>query len=90
MPLVLSCDNQPGVAGRCRSGRIACKVPARWVRRPSTGSHNYLARRLRAVRTFARYLHALDPSCEVPSLELLPAKKYRPAPCVYTDAEIAG
>ena len=29
---------------------------------------------LRTVRTFARYLHALDPACEVRSIELLPAK----------------
>jgi integrase len=59
-----------------------------WARRPANATHNYLSRRLRAVRTFARYLHALDPACEVPSLELLPAKKYRPAPYLYRDEEI--
>lgn len=26
---------------------------------------DYLSRRLRAVRSFARYLHALDPACEI-------------------------
>jgi integrase len=61
-----------------------------WARRPSNATHNYLSRRLRAVRAFARYLHALDPACEVPSLELLPAKKYRPAPYLYRDEEIVA
>ena len=59
-----------------------------WARRPASGSPNYLSRRLRAVRGFARYLHALDPACEVPPLELLPASKYRPAPYLYRDQEI--
>jgi integrase len=49
-----------------------------------------LSRRLRAVRTFARYLHALDPACEVPPLELLPASKYRPAPYIYGDEEVTA
>lgn len=61
-----------------------------WARRPANAKHNYLSRRLRAVRTFARYLHAIDPECEVPSLELLRAKKYRPAPYVYRDEEITA
>lgn len=59
-----------------------------WARRPTSGSRNYLSRRLRAVRGFARYLHALDPTCEIPPLELLPASKYRPAPYLYRDEEI--
>ena len=77
-------------AERAGQRTVTTEFAVQWARRPTTGSHNYLSRRLRAVRTFARYLHALDPSCEVPSLELLPAKKYRPAPYVYTDAEIAA
>jgi len=59
-----------------------------WARLPRSGSRNYLSRRLRAVRGFARYLKALDPACEVPPLELLPASKYRPAPYLYREDEI--
>jgi integrase/recombinase XerD len=59
-----------------------------WARRPTTDSPNYLSRRLRAVRGFARYLHALDPTCEIPPIELLPASKHRPAPYLYRDEEI--
>lgn len=67
---------------------VTTKLALEWARRPANGSHNYLSRRLRAVRGFARYLHSLDPACEVPPLELLPASKYRPAPYLYGDQEV--
>jgi integrase/recombinase XerD len=69
-------------------GTVTTKIALEWARRPRSGSPNYLSRRLRAVRGFARYLHALDPACEVPPLELLPASKYRPAPYLYREEEI--
>jgi integrase/recombinase XerD len=67
---------------------ITTSFALEWARLPTSGSPNYLSRRLRAVRGFARYLHALDPACEVPPLELLPASKYRPAPYLYSEEEI--
>jgi integrase/recombinase XerD len=67
---------------------ITTKFALQWAKRPASGSPNYLSLRLRAVRGFARYLHALDPACEVPPIELLPARKYRPAPYLYSDEEI--
>ncbi len=69
---------------------ITTQFAVEWARRPTTGSPNYLSRRLRAVRGFARYLHALDPACEIPPIELLPASKYRPAPYLYRDEEIVA
>ena len=69
---------------------ITTEAALAWARLPAGGSRNYLSRRLRAVRSFARYLHALDPACEVPPIELLPASKYRPAPYLYSDAEIVA
>ena len=45
---------------------------------------------MRAVRGFARYLHGIDPATEVPPLTLLPARKHRPTPHIYTDAQIAA
>jgi integrase len=69
---------------------ITTRFALQWAKRPTTGSRNYLSRRLRAVRGFARYLHALDPACEIPPLELLPASKYRPAPYLYRDEEIVA
>ena len=67
---------------------VTTQFALQWARRPVSGSANYLSRRLRAVRGFARYLQALDPTCEVPPLELLPASKYRPAPYLYREQEI--
>lgn len=67
---------------------ITTRTALEWARLPESSSPNYRSRRLRAVRGFARYLHALDPACEIPSLELLPASKYRPAPYLYSDREI--
>ncbi len=59
-----------------------------WAKLPAAGSAAYLALRMRAVRGFARYLSALDPTAEVPPLDLLPARKYRPTPYLYSDGEI--
>lgn len=67
---------------------VTTKAALVWARLPRTDSHNYLSRRLRAVRGFARYLQTLDQACEVPPSELLPASKYRPAPYLYRDREI--
>lgn len=67
---------------------VTTSIALEWARRPASASPNYLSRRLRAVRGFARYLHALDPACEVPPLELLPASKFRPAPYLYSEQEI--
>lgn len=69
---------------------VRTEVALAWARLPAGASRNYLSRRLRAVRSFARYLHALDPACEVPSIELLRASKYRPAPYLYSQEEIVA
>ena len=48
------------------------------------------AQRMRGVRGLARYLHALDPATEIPPVDLLLARKYRPSPYIYSDDEIAA
>lgn len=67
---------------------VTTQLALEWARLPRAGSPNYLSRRLRAVRGFARYLKALHPACEVPPLELLPASKHRPAPYLFSDGEV--
>jgi integrase len=47
------------------------------------------AQRLCVVRGFARYLHGLDPAIEVPSVDLLPARRERPRSYLYSQADIA-
>ena len=67
---------------------VTTRIALQWARLPRSASPNYLSRRLRAVRGFARYLTALDPACEIPPLELLPASKYRPTPYLSAAPEL--
>jgi integrase/recombinase XerD len=41
------------------------------------------------ARQFARHLQTLDPACEVPPARLLPIRRRRAIPYLYTPAEIA-
>jgi integrase len=55
-----------------------------------TGSAAYLARRMRVARSFARYLHALDPGCQIPPADLFPPGRHRPVPYIYSDDDVLG
>jgi integrase/recombinase XerD len=66
------------------------ELALRWATMPSGVGDAYLAQRMRAVRGLARYLHGIDPSTEIPPLELLPARRHRPTPHIYTDQQIAA
>lgn len=59
-----------------------------WTRLATDAGSAYLARRMRVTRSFARYLHSIDPMTEVPPADLFPSSKYRPTPHIYTDAEV--
>ena len=67
---------------------ITIEAALRWARLPASGCEAYLSQRLRAVRGFARYLHPLDPATEVPPLNLLPARRHRPAPYLYSEHDV--
>ena len=59
-----------------------------WATQPTGVKPNWWRRRLSVVRGFARHLHALDPTCEVPPAGLLRCFPNRPVPHLYSDAEI--
>jgi integrase len=63
---------------------------ARLPAAPTDGGSNWWAYRLSTVRGFATYLHALDPSHEVPAADLLPQRPLRASPYLYSDADIAA
>lgn len=69
---------------------VTAELALRWATTPTAVGHAYLAQRMRAVRGFARYLHGIDPATEVPPLELLPARKHRPTPHIYSKREIGA
>jgi len=57
---------------------------------PPGASPRWQALRLSAVRCFARWAQLQDPSIQVPSPRLLPARVTRAAPYIYSDDEIAA
>jgi integrase/recombinase XerD len=61
-----------------------------WVTLPTGVGPAYLAQRMRAVRGFARYMRGIDSATEVPPLALMPARKHRPTPHIYTDAQVSA
>jgi integrase/recombinase XerD len=60
-----------------------------WARMPAAGSGSWWAFRLSVVRGFAAYLHALDPTHEVPPADVLARRPRRAIPYLYSDREIA-
>jgi len=61
-----------------------------WARLPADSDPSWRSQRLSVVRGFAAYLRTLDPAAEVPAAELLPWRRRRATPYLYTDAEIAA
>jgi integrase len=61
-----------------------------WASLPANSSMSWWGQRLSVVRAFARYLHAIDPTHEVPPSRLLPARSHRAVPYLYSDADIAA
>jgi integrase len=59
-----------------------------WACQPNDGSNNWWANRLSAVRGFTNYLHATDPTVEVPPSDLLPWRPHRACPYLYREEEI--
>jgi integrase len=60
-----------------------------WATLPPNGASNWGAQRLSVVRSFARHLHAIDPTHEVPPPGLLPGRSHRATPYLYADRDIA-
>src|SRR5581483_12451837 len=54
------------------------------------GSPDWHAYRLAVVRGFAAWLRTVDPAAEIPPAGLIPSRKRRATPYLYSDAEIAA
>ena len=67
---------------------VTTKLALDWASLPSDASPNWKAERLCMVRGFAKYVHAFDPRTELPSQELLPFRKKRNTPYLYSDKDI--
>jgi integrase len=60
-----------------------------WATLPSGADPVWTNRRLADVRIFARHLHTLDGVSEVPPDDLLPARRRRTTPYLFTPQEVA-
>jgi integrase/recombinase XerD len=67
---------------------ITTKAAVAWATLPQDAQPNWWAKRLVIVRGFARYMQLLDPRTELPPLEMLPSRRVRSQPYVYTDGDL--
>lgn len=67
---------------------ITAKLAVQWAKQPTSGDMNYLAGRLRAVRSFARHHILSDPQTEIPAAGLLPRRWITFQPHIFSREEI--
>lgn len=70
------------------SSTLTVDLAVRWAQQPADAHPNWWAKRLGAIRCFAKHYQAYDPRTEVPSPDLLPSRRVRQIPHIYSDAEI--
>lgn len=68
--------------------RVTVDLTVAWARSKEQSKPITVDFRISAVRGFAKYLHAIDPDTEIPPTGLLSVPRRRPAPHVYSPAEI--
>lgn len=59
-----------------------------WATLPASGHASWWSLRLLVIRGFAAYLQTIDPATEVPPADLLPWRRCRATPYLYSDEEI--
>ena len=59
-----------------------------WAREATNARPNYWAARLAVVRGFARYLHTIDPTTQIPPAGVFPTRRHRPAPYLWSEQDI--
>ncbi len=72
------------------SSVITTELALKWARQPADASPQWWARRLTAVRQFARHHRAFDARTEVPPADLIPYRQQRLAPHLYTTDEVVA
>ncbi len=70
------------------ASHITTELALRWATRPTGVQPAHWAKRLRAVRLFARHHSPSDPRTEVPPLGLLSGRPRRRQPYIYSSQEI--
>jgi integrase len=61
-----------------------------WARQPAGAQPAQWAARLGAIRRFAAWLHVLDPAAEIPPAGVLPARRNRRVPYLWSEDQVRG
>lgn len=69
-------------------GPLTTEVFLRWANLPKSVSRSYRAKRLSAVRCFARFMAVRDSRTEVPDRQLVPKVCFRIRPHLYSQSEL--
>ncbi len=75
---------------RAGARTVTVDLAIAWATLPPNAESGWRAQRLGMARGFARFQQAFDPDTEVPPLGLLPGRPRRPAPYLYSAAQIAS
>jgi integrase len=67
---------------------VTAELALRWAQEPSEAQPSTWAERLGVVRRFAAWMSATDTRTEVPPPKLLPARRRRNTPYIYSEEEI--
>ncbi|MBA3396164.1 MAG: tyrosine-type recombinase/integrase [Deltaproteobacteria bacterium] len=67
---------------------ITTQLALTWATQAGRGGPPWFATRLGLVRPFAKYVSALDPRTEIPSVDLLPGRRRRGTPYVYSEEDV--
>jgi integrase len=77
--------------GTLDAATVTVEYAVAWATMPGSRTVAEQAKRLRAVRGFAKYLKTVDPATELLATGLLPSGgRSRPAPYIYTDEDIVA
>lgn len=69
---------------------ITAEAAVTWATAPTRASSSYRSSRLSAIRGFARYLHGVDPSVQVPPADLLVSQRQRHTPNLFSTADMVA
>lgn len=75
---------------RAHAATVTIEFAVGWATAPAGADPVWWAKRLSIARQFARYLHTIDPACEVPPARLLPYRARRAIPYPYSPEQIAA
>lgn len=70
--------------------RLTSKTAIAWATLPQGADRSWWSHRLSVVRGFAAHLHAVDPAHEIPATDVLPWKRCRATPYLYSDEDIVA